>query len=98
MSSGELIGLVTAAMMVFFIFFTGANGASMIIQEEEDGTLARLFTCPTRLSTVLGGKFLAVLVTLALQSGVLLLAGRFIFGIQWGEPLTIALAMLALVV
>ncbi len=97
-STGEMIGLVTAAMIIFFVFFTGANGASMIIQEEEDGTLARLFTCPTRLSAILGGKFLSVLVTLAIQTLVLFLAGRFLFGIQWGNPLTAALAMLALVV
>ncbi len=94
---GGMIGMVTAAMIIFFVFFTGANGASMIIQEEENGTLARLFTCPARLSTVLGGKFLAVLVTLGLESLVLVVAGNVLFGIQWGKPLTVALAMLALV-
>ncbi len=98
LSASGMIGPITAAMIIFFVFFTGANGASMIVQEEEDGTLARLFTCPTRLSTILGGKFLSVLITLALQSLILLLAGRFLFGIQWGQPLTVALAMLALIV
>ncbi len=97
LSAGGMIGPVTAAMIIFFVFFTGANGASMIVREEEDGTLARLFTCPIHLSTILGGKFLSVLVTLVLQVGVLLLAGRFIFGIQWGRPLAVALAALALV-
>ncbi len=98
LSASGMIGPVTAAMIIFFVFFTGANGASMIVQEEEDGTLARLFTCPTRLSSILGGKFLSVLATLALQCGVLLLAGRFIFGIQWGQPLAVILVTLALVV
>ncbi len=98
MSVSGMIGPITAAMIIFFVFFTGANGASMIVQEEEDGTLARLFTCPTRLSMILGGKFLSVLITLALQCLVLVLAGRFIFGIQWGQPLTVAMVVLALIV
>jgi ABC-2 type transport system permease protein len=98
MSSSGMIGPIMAAMLIFFIFFTGANGASMLIQEEEDGTLARLFTTPTHLTTILGGKFLSVLVTLALQSLVLLLAARWFFGIHWGAPLTVGLAMLALII
>jgi ABC-2 type transport system permease protein len=96
MTSSGMIGPIMAGILTFFIFFTAANSASMIIQEEEDGTLARLFSTPTHLATILGGKYLSVLVTLALQSLVLLLAARFIFGIQWGEPLTIGMAMLAL--
>jgi ABC-2 type transport system permease protein len=97
MSPSGMIGPIMAAMLIFFIFFTGANGASMLIQEDEDGTLARLFTTPTPLATILGGKFLSVLVTLALQSLVLLVAARWLFNIQWGAPLTVGLAVLALI-
>jgi ABC-2 type transport system permease protein len=98
MSSSGMIGPIVTAMIIFFLFFTGANGASMLIQEEEDGTLARLFTTPTPLVTILGGKFLSVLVTLALQSLVLLAVARWLFNIQWGAPLTLGLAMLALII
>jgi ABC-2 type transport system permease protein len=98
MTSSGMIGPIIAGMIVFFVFFTGANGASMLIQEQEDGTLARLFTTPTHLTTILGGKFLFVLVTLVLQSLVLLLAARGFFGIQWGAPLTTGLAMLAIII
>ena len=34
-------------MMIFYAFFTGASTGQTILQEEEEGTLPRLFTTPT---------------------------------------------------
>jgi ABC-2 type transport system permease protein len=86
-----------AGMMVFYVFFTGAAAAESILQEEEKGTLSRLFTTPTPVSTILGGKFLANLGTLGTQVIVLLLTSSLIFGIHWGDPLGVVLAALGLV-
>ncbi|MCD6552784.1 MAG: ABC transporter permease [Anaerolineae bacterium] len=93
-----MMGNVFAGMMIFFVFFTGASAAESIIREDEEGTLARLFTTPTPRAVILGGKFAAVFVTLAVQVIVLLFASALIFGIRWGEPATVALAALGLVV
>jgi ABC-2 type transport system permease protein len=87
----SLAGPIMAGMLVFFAFYTGAQTASTIIREDEEGTLARLFTTPTPLSVLLGGKFAAVFLTLAVQVVVLLLASGLLFGIRWGRPLTVAL-------
>ncbi len=96
--AARMAAQVMGAMMIFFVFFTGAQGASSLLREQEEGTLARLYTTPTRASTVLGGKFLGTAVTLALQTVVLLVASAVIFGIHWGRPLPLLLATLALVV
>ena len=93
-----IIGLIVAGMMVFFVFFTGAASAESILQEEEAGTLPRLFTTPTPLSTILGGKFVATFVMLAVQVVVLVVVTALIFGIDWGEPLPVAMVTLGLVV
>lgn len=93
-----MIAPMTAAMIIFFVFFTGANGASMIIHEEEDGTLQRLFTTPNRLGVILGGKSLAVMITLILQTFILGATVVLIFGIARENLLTFALALLGLVV
>ena len=69
-----MIGPIMAGMLIFFVFFIGANGAVSIIREQEEGTLARLFTTPTSASTVLSGKFVGVFVTLVIQVAVLLTA------------------------
>ena len=81
-----MMGLIMSGQLIFFSFFTGAYAMMSILQEAEEGTLARMFTTPTDRTTILAGKFLAVLFTVIVQGAVLLTAGHFIFGIKWGEP------------
>ena len=92
------IGPIMAGMLIFFAFFTAANTAQSIIREDEDGTLARLFTTPTAQTAVLGGKFGAVFITVSVQAIVLLISSAILFGIRWGEPLTVVLMTLGLVI
>ena len=94
----QMIGLVMAGEMIFFAFFTGGNAMLSILREDEEGTLARLFTTPTDRTIILAGKFLAVFLTVLLQGVVLMVAGRFAFGIQWGQPVSVTLAFTAQVV
>jgi ABC-2 type transport system permease protein len=93
----QLLALILGGMMVFYAFFTGANVLNSILTEQEKGTLQRMFTTPTSHMTIFSGKFLATLLILSVQIGVLLLFGRLAFQIQWGEPLPVALAASGLV-
>jgi ABC-2 type transport system permease protein len=92
------IGQIMAGMAVFFVFFIGANSAQSIIREDEEGTLARLFTTPTPLAVILGGKFLGIFVSLVVQVLVLLLASSLLFQIDWGQPAAVGLVSAGLVV
>jgi ABC-2 type transport system permease protein len=87
----SIIGPIMGGMMIFYAFFTGTSTAQSILKEEEERTLPRLFTTPTRQSTILTGKLLSVFMTVSVQVIVLLIAARLIFGIQWGDPLKVAL-------
>jgi len=89
----RMMGLTMAGQMIFFAFFTGGNSMMSILQEHEEGTLARLFTTPTDRTKILMGKFVAVFITVLLQGMVLMIAGRLAFGVQWGKPVSIALAL-----
>ncbi|MGZ9225226.1 MAG: ABC transporter permease [Anaerolineales bacterium] len=91
----RMMGLTMAGQMIFFAFFTGGNSMMSILQEHEEGTLARLFTTPTDRTKILMGKFVAVFITVLLQGIVLMIAGRLAFGVQWGKPASIALALTA---
>lgn len=82
----QLMGPVFAGMMLFFAFFTGAYAMMSILQEDEYGTLARLFTTPTNRTAILAGKLLSVLLMVLIQSLVMLVVGKFAFGINWGAP------------
>lgn len=94
----KMMGLTMAGQMIFFAFFTGAYSMTSILREEEEGTLARLFTTPTDRTSILTGKFLAVFLTVSLQGLVLIIAGNYAFNINWGEPVATALALMGQVV
>lgn len=89
----KMMGLTMAGQMIFFAFFTGAYSMMSILREDEEGTLARLFTTPTDRTSILAGKFLAVFFTVILQGLVLMIAGHYAFGIHWGDPTGAALAL-----
>jgi ABC-2 type transport system permease protein len=93
-----MIGGVMMGMMVFYAFFTGASSAQNILQEEENGTLGRLFTTPTSISAILGGKFVSVFALVVVQVLVLIGFSSLIFKTQWGAPIPLALAAIGLVV
>jgi ABC-2 type transport system permease protein len=93
----SIIGPILGGMMIFFAFFTGTNTAQSILREDEEGTLARLFTTPTQRSDILAGKFLSVFFTVMVQVIVLLIAGQFLFHIVWGSLLKVTLIMLGIV-
>ena len=82
----RILGPIMGGMTVFYAFYTGTATAQTLLQEDEMGTLPRLFTTPTTHATILGGKLLAVLLTVTIQLSVLLTLGALIFGIHWGNP------------
>ncbi|MBN1814882.1 MAG: ABC transporter permease [Anaerolineae bacterium] len=94
----QMLSAIMAGMMVFYAFFTGASASQSILKEEEEGTLARLFTTPTPQSTILGGKFIAIFAMLVIQVAVLVILSMVIFGIDWGKPLPVVLVALGLIV
>jgi ABC-2 type transport system permease protein len=94
----DMMGKIMAGMMIMFVFFTGANTAQTILREDEEGTLARLFTTPTSRSTVLAGKFASVFVTIAVQVIVLMIVSALLFKINWGQPVAIFCAAFGLLI
>lgn len=99
-SASPLLNVVTqimGGMMIFYSFYTGTASAQSILQEDEKGTLPRLFTTPTSHATILGGKFLAVGLTVIIQMTVLVLFSTLVFGIRWGAPLPVALSLVGTV-
>ncbi|HVO44334.1 MAG TPA: ABC transporter permease, partial [Aggregatilineales bacterium] len=94
----QLLASVMVSMIVFFMFFTGAQSAQSILTEEEQGTLARLFTTSVRLPTVLAGKLGAAWTVLGVQAAVLIGVSALIFGIQWGRLAAMIVLTAALIV
>ena len=93
----SIVGPIMAGMMIFYAFYTGVATAESILREEEERTMQRLFTTPTPQAIILSGKFLSVFLTVVMQVVVLLAAAHLLFGIQWGDPLSVAVAAFGLV-
>jgi ABC-2 type transport system permease protein len=94
----QMLALILGGMMVFYAFFTGGNVLHSILTEEENWTLQRLFTTSTSHLAIFSGKFIAALLILTIQVTVLLLFGRLVFGIHWGQPLPLVLAAVGVII
>lgn len=94
----RVMGLTMVGQMIFFAFFTGAYAMMSILREQEEGTLARLFTTPTERTAILTGKFLAVFLTVILQGIFLMIFARLAFRVDWGQPGSMILALVGQVI
>lgn len=92
-----IIRSIMGGMMIFYAFYTGVSAAQTILQEQENGTLARLFISPTPTRTILNGKFLAGFLMIIVQVIILLLFGRLVFKINWGPLFSLSVFTVGLV-
>lgn len=86
-----------AGMAVFFLLFTAQVGLLSLLEERRDGTLARILSTPTRPIAVLVAKCLVSMILGLASLAVLIVAGRFILGAHWGNPVGVAVLVVAAV-
>jgi len=75
-----------AGMAVFFLFFTVQFGVTSLLEERNEGTLARLLAAPISRASILGGKLLTSFLLGAISMAVLVAATTLLFGARWGNP------------
>lgn len=84
-----------AGMAVFFLFFTVQFGVSSLLEERMNGTLPRLLGAPISRWSVLGGKALTSFVLGLVSMVVLAVATTLLIGATWGNPVGVAILMMA---
>jgi linearmycin/streptolysin S transport system permease protein len=75
-----------AGMAVFFLFFTVQFGVTSLLEERNDGTLARLLAAPISRASILGAKLLTSFLLGVVSMAVLVAATTVLFGATWGNP------------
>ena len=75
-----------AGMAVFFLFFTVQFGVTSLLEERNDGTLARLLAAPISRASILGAKLLTSFLLGIISMAVLVAATTLLFGATWGNP------------
>lgn len=86
---------LAAAMAVFFLFFTVSFGVIGLLEEERDGTLARLLAAPIGRTSVVAGKALLSFGLGVISMTVLIVATQVLMGANWGSPLGVFLLVVA---
>jgi ABC-2 type transport system permease protein len=84
-----------AGMAVFFLFFTVQFGVTSLLEERNDGTLARLLAAPISRVSILGGKLLTSFLLGVISMTVLAVATTLLFGAAWGNPAGVAVLVVA---
>lgn len=84
-----------AGMAVFFVFFTVEFGVRSLLAERESGTLARLLVSPIRPGAIVAGKALATFVVGLVSMSALVVASTLLLGAEWGDPMGVALLIVA---
>lgn len=84
-----------AGMAVFFLFFTVQFGVTGLLEEDRDGTLARLMAAPIPRVSVVAGKAIVSFLLGIISMGVLVVATTFLMDATWGAPLGVALLVIA---
>lgn len=82
-------------LSTLFLFFTVQGGILSVLEERQNGTMARLLVAPmTRLQLLLG-KTTSSIVTGLVSMAVLVSATTLLMGADWGNPIGVALLSLA---
>jgi ABC-2 type transport system permease protein len=84
-----------AGMAMFFLFFAVQFGVASLLDERRDGTLARLLAAPVPRISILAGKLLTSLLVGVLSMTVLVVATSLLLGADWGNPVGVAVLVLA---
>lgn len=79
------------AWLIFGMFFVVIPVAGVLVQERNEGTLARLATLQVSPAAILAGKLLAFLLLNWVQLGFMLLVGRWLVPLLGGDALSLAI-------
>ncbi len=83
-------------MLVMFALFFTFNGGAVLLVEREEGTLRRLLVMPMGKGTLIAGKLMGIYLGALVQMTVMVLAGHYLFNVEWGKDnLALALMLMA---
>ena len=90
----DLTTYMAAGMSVFFLLFSVGIAVTGLLEEERDGTMARLATAPIPAWAPLAAKALGALLIGVVSMGMLVVATTVVIGADWGDPVGVALLVL----
>jgi ABC-2 type transport system permease protein len=90
------LALIAPAMAMLFLMYTVTLGGRSLLAERAEWTLQRMVSTPTAPWQVLAGKMFGIYLSAVAQVGVLVIGSSLLFGLRWGNPLAVAVLILAI--
>ncbi|MGB4439981.1 MAG: ABC transporter permease, partial [Sedimentibacter sp.] len=72
---------------LFFSMYTMVFGIGTILNDKQYKTWQRMLISPVSKASILGGSMVAAYLVGAVQIGVLILAGKYLLGVDWGNSM-----------
>lgn len=72
---------------LFFSMYTMVFGIGTILYDKKYKTWERMLISPVSRTSILGGSMIVAYITGAVQMGVLILSGKYLIGIDWGNSM-----------
>lgn len=73
---------------IFFSMYTMVFGIGTILNDRQYKTWQRMLISPVSKASILGGSMVVAYITGAIQIGVLILAGKYLLGVDWGSSIS----------
>lgn len=86
-----------AGLSVFFLFFVAGMSVTSMLDERRDGTLGRLLAAPISPSSIVAGKSITSVIIGLVAMVILVIASTFLMGADWGNPIGVAMLVVAAV-
>ncbi len=80
---------------LFFSMYTMVFGVGTILYDRQYRTWQRMMITPVSKSSILGGSMIVTYLAGAIQLGILVLAGKYLLGIDWGSSIAGILLVVA---
>ena len=92
------IDQASIGFLVMFVMAGTTVAAGEMLSEKKLGTWGRLLSTPTGNWNILAGKLMGLLAVGWLQSAILIIGGKWLFGVDWGSsPLLIWIVLTGLI-
>ncbi len=84
----------SAGQLITWVFIPLLGISGLFAYERQQGTLRRVLTTPTSKATFMLGTIAGQVGMALIQMTLLILFGRFAFGLHWGNPLALAIVLI----
>jgi ABC-2 type transport system permease protein len=92
-NAGNPYAYTAISNLVLFVFVSTLAGGAALAERRQLGVTRRMLSAPVTTRAIVAGTAASRLLVALVQSALILVIGRVLFGVHWGDPLGVALVI-----